>query len=253
MLSRVTAIVLVVLGAVADARADTPAPQRPASALDVPADPTCADGPCPVSDDKLTTYHPRVLTPASTRKVLQPFPRPTLAWLLTQLVPSPGLWIGEAHSFDATRYDGELPPGEIPRGILQHRGVPRLSLAWQITPLLYSFGVNRRVSPWRVLVVDPFARNSGSIELHFSPEWIPSAPETTWFYRAGVRTTLPLYRHGEHVALMLGAAYARNEGRGGVIYEGGLSLLYGTLGLVLSHSPSFPELRYGVRINLRYF
>lgn len=223
------------------------APTRPASAADAPAatfDP---------HDPPLLTERPRPLTPAHQRPVTQPNNRPTLAWLLTQLIPSPGMWIGESHAFDAGRYDGELQPGQTPRGILQHSGAPRMSLSWQVTPLLYSFGVNRRISPWRFLVVDPFARNSGSIELHFSPEWIPSGPETHLFYRTGVRATLPLHQHGEYVALMLGTSYTRNEGRGGVVYEGGLSLLFGTIGLVFSHSPSFPELRYGVRLNLRYF
>lgn len=231
----------------------------PASSEDAPAraqDPEAeklANGPA-------FTLHPQPLTPASRREVTQPQNRPTLAWLLTQLVPSPGMWIGTAHDLDvrAVRDFDDLanPVTDVPAGtrFFHHRGgVPRLSLAWQITPVLYSFGVNRRVSPWRFLVVDPLARVSGSIELHFSPEWMPSAPETPLFYRTGFRTTLPLHQHGEYVALMLGASYSRFEGKGGIIYEGGLSLLFGTVGLVVSHSPAFPDLRLGVRLNLKYF
>ena len=82
---------------------------------------------------------------------------------------------------------------------------------------------------------------------------MPGASDTHLFYRTGFRTTLPLHQHGEYVALMVGASYARLEGRGGIVYEGGLSLLFGTIGLVLSHSPGLPDLRYGARLNLKYF
>ncbi len=251
------ALVLVAF-APSNARADETAsphrgPTRPASAIDAPA---------ASSDDESAplTTHPRALTPSSPRVVTQPSPRPTLSWLLAQLLPSPGMWIGPAHSVEVARVR-DLPAGQpLPPDVqagqrfFEHRGgVPRLTLAWQVTPIAYSWGVNRRVNPWRFLVVDPMARNSGSIELHFSPEWMPSAPETHLFYRTGFRTTLPLHQHGEYVALMLGASYSRFEGKGGMVYEGGLSLLAGTLGLVFSHSPSFPDLRYGLRLNLRYF
>lgn len=238
-----------VLLAAASAHADSAT--RPASGADAPAS---------TDTEALVTTHPRPLTPATRRDVTQPQNRPTLAWLLTQLLPSPGMWIGPAHDVDVRAVrdfnDPANPVTDVPGGtrFLRHQGgVPRLSLAWQVTPILYSFGVNRRVSPWRFLVVDPLARLSGSIELHFSPEWMPAAPETNLFYRTGFRTTLPLHQHGEYVAVMAGASYSRFEGRGGVVFEGGLSLLFGTIGLVVSHSPAFPDLRYGLRLNLKYF
>ena len=237
----------------ADVQSSDRGPTRPASAADAPAALT-SDENAPL------TMRPRALTPTSPRAVTQANTRPTLSWLLAQLIPSPGMWIGPAHSVEVDRVRDIVPGQPLPPDVkpgqrfFDHRGgVPRLTLAWQVTPLLYSWGVNRRVSPWRFLVVDPVARNSGSIELHFSPEWMPTAPETHLFYRTGFRTTLPLHQHGEYVALMLGASYSRLEGKGGVVYEGGLSLLFGTVSLVLSHSPSFPDLRYGVRLNLRYF
>lgn len=247
---------------VAQARAEAPArfegPGRPGSSEDAP------ERPLPVDDDgprPAFTARPLPRTPATPpREVTQPHNRPSLAWILTQLVPSPGMWISAAHDVDVRAVrnfdDPANPVTDVPVGtrFFHHRGgIPRVSLSWQVTPVLYSFGVNRRVSPWRFLVVDPYARNSGSLEWHFSPEWIPGAPETNLFYRTGFRTTLPLHQHGEYVALMLGASYSRFEGKGGIIYEGGLSLLFGTIGLVLSHSPAFPDLRYGIRLNLKYF
>ena len=224
---------------------------RPASADDAPAS---------VEPQEPFTVRPRALGPQSHREVTQPGNRPTLAWFLTQLVPSPGLWMGPAHDVDVRDVRNFDDPNDLPTDVppgtrfFRHQGgIPRLSLAWQVTPILYSFGINRRVNPWRFLVVDPLARVYGSIELHFSPEWMPGAPDTNLFYRTGFRTTLPLHQHGEYVALMMGASYSRFEGRGGVVFEGGLSLLFGSIGLVVSHSPSFPDLRYGVRLNLKYF
>lgn len=253
-----TCIGAVSLAAVPARASDAPQPSsaqgptRPASAQDAPA--------AAVDDRAPFTTRPRALLPASSRAATQANPRPTLSWLLTQLLPSPGLWIGPAHAVEVDKLRDvvagqPLPPDVAPgQRFFRHRGgIPRLGLAWQVTPILYSFGVNRRVSPWRFLVVDPLARNSGSIELHFSPEWMPGASDTHLFYRTGFRTTLPLHQHGEYVALMVGASYARLEGRGGIVYEGGLSLLFGTIGLVLSHSPGLPDLRYGARLNLKYF
>src|SRR5262245_49472320 len=48
----------------------------------------------------------------------------TFAWLATQLLPSPEL-------------------------AFTNEGGPRFGMRWQLTPLLYSFGVDRRVSPFR--------------------------------------------------------------------------------------------------------
>ena len=54
----------------------------------------------------------------------------------------------------------------------------RFGARWQVTPLLYSFGRSRRVSPWRSFLVEPIARHSGSIEAYFSPEILAgSIPE----------------------------------------------------------------------------
>ena len=79
-------------------------------------------------------------------------PLPDAAWAITQLVPSPEIAVG----------------GE-------ERGA-HVGLRWQVTPLLYSFGVNRRVSPWRAFIAEPMVRQGGSVEAYVSPEWIDEGP-----------------------------------------------------------------------------
>lgn len=183
---------------------------------------------------------PASQTPERYGHITDTGPRPTLAWLATQLVPSPSLWFGA---------DDKLGL----RDEIARQGQPRVSLSWQVTPVLYSFGLNRRVSPWRFLVAEPLARYGGSIEMHVSPEWFVQHPGGNLFFRTGARVTLPLHQHGEYVALSFGSSYARFDGTHAAIYEGGIHLLFGTVGLVFSHSPSVGDLRYGLRLNLRYF
>src|SRR5689334_2785164 len=107
--------------------------------------------------------------------------RLTPLWLLTQLVPSPEVVHGD--------------------------GVTRFGLRWQVTPLLYSFGVNRRVSPWRTLIVEPFVRQSGSIELFAGPEWIPFGRTFTdsLLWRVGARSYFPLVEYGDYLSMSIGA------------------------------------------------
>lgn len=73
-------------------------------------------------------------------------PLPDAAWAITQLVPSPEIAVG----------------GE-------ERGA-QVGLRWQVTPVLYSFGVNRRKSPWRAFIAEPMVRQGGSVEAYVSPD-----------------------------------------------------------------------------------
>ena len=36
---------------------------------------------------------------------------------------------------------------------------------WEFTPVLYTFGMNKQISPWYAFIVEPTARFTGSIEL----------------------------------------------------------------------------------------
>ena len=153
---------------------------------------------------------------------------PSLVWLLTQLVPSPELVAGSEGG--------------------------RFGLRWYVTPLLYSFGIHRRLSPWRVLVVEPVVRHSGSIELFASPEWVVYRGGTT-LLDLGVRSTVPLLHRGEYLSASVGVAYTSFEGTGAARYEAGLYTVFGVFGLVVAASPNvaLSPVSTSVTLRLRYF
>jgi hypothetical protein len=158
-----------------------------------------------------------------------PLPTPTLPWAVAQLVPSPGL--------------------------LTSPGGARFDLRWQVTPLLYSFGIHRGLSPWRVGVVEPLIRQAGSLELFVSPEYAAIGDEfaARWLLRAGVRSYVPLLSEGETLSLSVGSAATVQRGELGATYEGGLYTLFGVVGLQVGYTPRFDEGRWSFTLRLRYF
>lgn len=148
-------------------------------------------------------------------------------WAGAQLVPSPLLVTGRQHVGGGLR--------------------------WQLTPLLYSFGIAER--PWRPFFVSPIARHSGSLELHVSPEWACCAPgeASSWLVRAGLRLYLPLLEHGEKLSWSLGAAYYRAAGKNGVSADLGLSTFNGVLGLNVTVSPWLTRREVMTALTIRYF
>ncbi len=118
--------------------------------------------------------------------------------------------------------------------------------------MLYSFGVHRRVSPWRFVIVDPIARQSGSLEWHITPElWTTGTLEGS--LRSGVRAYFPLHHRGEYLSFSLGtsAFLFRNEVHSS--YDFGIYAFSGVIGLETSVSPSSDLLRGMVTLKLRYF
>ena len=164
------------------------------------------------------------------KKTTEPKPYPTLLWISAQLIPSPEL-------------------------IFRKSGGPRLGLRWQITPLLYSFGINKRVNPWRCLIVEPIVRQNGSIELFFTPEWINLTEQfsTNWLFRGGLRLYFPLYRYGEYLSGSLATSYYNYNGQQGLSYEGGIYIFFGILGLQATYSPDMTEAPWILTLRLRYF
>ncbi|HEX4354364.1 MAG TPA: hypothetical protein VHZ95_15650 [Polyangiales bacterium] len=167
---------------------------------------------------------------ATDRAPTPPTSHPIVAagvWMLTQLVPSPMLVVGEEHV--------------------------GFGMRWQATPLLYSFGIAER--PFRSFIVSPVARHSGSIEFHVSPEWSCCAPSdrVSWLVRSGFRVYLPLIEHGEILSWSIGSsAYLAADG-GGVSGDVGIYTLFGTLGLTVTVSPWLARREVITALNLRYF
>jgi hypothetical protein len=155
--------------------------------------------------------------------------QPTLPWLVTQLVPSPEIAYGEDTS--------------------------RFGMRWQVTPVLYSWGINRKLSPWRFFVAEPLVRQSGSIELFVSPEYLfyGGSFGDGWLWRGGVRSYFPLVQKGEYLSVSVGASEFAFAGRGGTALEGGAYVLFGTVGMQVTYSPSTAPVRFIATLRVRYF
>jgi hypothetical protein len=153
----------------------------------------------------------------------------TLAWLLTQLIPSPELAVGD---------DGAA-----------------FGLRWQLVPVSYSFGIDRRLSPFRAFVVEPLVRTSGSLELFVTPEYlaIDERLSRRFGFRVGVRAYFPVVEKGDYLSVSLGTAYARFAERESASYQFGGYLLYGFLGLEQSILPALDEARFIGTLNVRFF
>lgn len=148
-------------------------------------------------------------------------------WAAAQLIPSPLLVVGKQHVGGGVR--------------------------WQLTPLLYSFGIAER--PWRTFLVSPIARHSGSIEVHVSPEWAccVGGERSSWLVRSGLRLYLPLLEHGEQLSWSLGGSYYRAAGGGGIAADLGLYTFNGMLGLNLSVSPALTRRELIAAFTIRVF
>ena len=148
-------------------------------------------------------------------------------WTFMQFVPSPLLVVGT---------------GNVSGGV-----------RWQVTPIVYSFGVAE--ASLRVFVVPPVARHAGAIELYASPEWACCAPNhaTSWIGRGGARLYLPLVGKGESLFGSVGASYYRASGGGGMSIEVGTYALFGAVGLTLTFSPTLARRETIAALALRYF
>lgn len=153
-------------------------------------------------------------------------------WFATQLVPSPEI---------AAAHDGVLS-----------------GLRWQVTPLSWSFGVHRGVSPLRTLVVEPMVRHSGSVELFASPEYLALRDTAgregdQWFLRPGIRAYFPLAQRGEYLSCSLGTSYAWGAVRSGPAWEAGVYTLFGVFGLQVTYSPAHEPADVIATLSVRYF
>ncbi|HEY8086201.1 MAG TPA: hypothetical protein VIF09_00100 [Polyangiaceae bacterium] len=169
------------------------------------------------------------MTPADVVTPTEPGVTITVPWLVTQLVPSPELAYGQ--------------------------DVARFGTRWQVTPLLFSWGIHRGLSPWRFLVAEPFVRQSGSIELFATPEYFfyGASFAEGWLFRGGVRSYFPLVEHGEYLSVSVGASSFAFAGKAGAAYEAGVYALYGILGIQLTVTPSAPPIATIVTQRIRVF
>lgn len=156
--------------------------------------------------------------PLAPARAAEPDVRPTLPWLAAQAVPSAEWLIAD----DGLRFGAR----------------------WQVTPFLYSFGIDPRLSPVRILIAEPIMRFSGSVELYMSPAYLAGGGSIgeRWLLRGGLRAYLPLLHRGEYLAWSIGGAAVYHRDRPGVSYEAGLYTLFGMLGVQAAYIPT-PGLR----------
>jgi hypothetical protein len=152
-----------------------------------------------------------------------------ITWLVTQLVPSPS--------------------------IAGARGETMFGARWQVTPLLYSFGVHRGTPPLRAFMVEPLVRHSGSIEAYVSPEYLAreGGAEDRWLMRPGIRAYFPLVERGDSLSCSLGTSYALLRGHSGVAYEAGLYTLFGVFGVQMTYAPAREPADWIATLSFRYF
>ena len=162
--------------------------------------------------------------------VTEPGIYPNIYWGMIQLIPSP-----QWHAVKS--------------------GGLKFSMRWQVTPILYSFGLNRRVNSWRFLIAEPLARYNGSVEFYAAPEYVTFDSENGkhWLLRTGLRTYFPLYEYGEYLAASLGTSYYQFNGTDGISYEAGIYFFFGILGLQTTYNPAFDRANWSFAINIRYF
>ena len=112
--------------------------------------------------------------------------------------------------------------------------------------VLVSFGIDRRLSPFRAFVAEPLVRTSGSLELFVSPEYLAlDEPLSRRFgFRVGVRAHFPIIEKGDYLSVSLGTAYVRFGESESASYQFGAYLLFGFLGFEQSIVPALDEARW---------
>ncbi|MFT3771015.1 MAG: hypothetical protein QM820_36840 [Minicystis sp.] len=186
----------------------------------------------------LTALLVSIAIPAGALAAEQPAPPPaepassqaTWIWALLQLIPSSEVVI----------WDGTV----------------RYGARWQVTPLLYSFGGNRKLSRWRSFVVEPVVRHAGSIEFYVAPEVLTGSfadNADRWIFRGGLRSYVPLLHRGEYLSASFGGSVLTAAGKAGVGVDAGLHTFGGMFGVRAGYSPT-PGLRMTtLALELRIF
>lgn len=178
------------------------------------------------------TKSPRLVPPDTAYRYQQPYPFITPGWIITQLIPSPQLAIGD----DAVTGQTKTAFG----------------LRWQLTPVLWSWGVHRRLSGWRFFVVDPLARMSGSIALESSFEYIGGHVDRM-LARPGVKATFPLHQRGEYLAFSIGTSVYTYDSNQFVAHDVGLYTLWGMFGVQGTYAPEHAIMSTLLTLRIRYF
>ena len=136
--------------------------------------------------------------------------------------------------------------------VVSHPGDIPFAFEWEATPLLYSFGMTKLVSPWHSFKVVPPARFTGSIELKLTGQISTRKTSSSYFgSSAQVIGHIPLIERGEYLGLNVGVAKYAFAGSSPWFKVVGVSTLFGFVELNFKHS-SDPAIWMGT-IEFRFF
>jgi len=152
-----------------------------------------------------------------------------------------------------SKFSSWLPYQAIPSiMVISHPGDIPFAFEWEATPLLYSFGMTRKVSPWHSMFVIQPARFTGSIELKVTGQVSTRKTGRSYF---GSSTQLighiPLIERGEYLGLNVGMAKYAFAGSSPWFKVVGVTTLFGFVEFNFKHS-SDPEMWMGT-IEWRFF
>lgn len=115
----------------------------------------------------------------------------------------------------------------------------RVALEWEVTPLIYSFGMTALVSPWHSFFVVPTERFTGSIELVASGMvFTRQYNESLFGGSIQLLGHIPVLERGERLGLNIGVAHYWAGGSSSVYAVGGFSTLFGIVHVNARYSPS---------------
>ena len=136
--------------------------------------------------------------------------------------------------------------------VVSHPSDVPFAFEWEATPLLYSFGMTKLVSPWHSFRVVPPARFTGSIELKVTGQVSTRKTGSSYFgSSAQLIAHVPLLERGEYLGLNVGVAKYAFAGSSPWFKVVGISTLFGFVELNFKHS-SDPTIWMGT-IEFRFF
>ncbi len=126
------------------------------------------------------------------------------------------------------------------------------SFEWEATPLLYSFGMTKLVSPWHSFFVTPPARFTGSVELKVTGDVFTRKLGTSYF-GSSVQLIghIPLLERGEDLGLNVGVAKYAYAGSSPWFTVAGVSTLFSFIELNIKYSNQ-PKIWLGT-VEFRFF
>ena len=180
--------------------------------------------------------------------------RCSLLWLVVATIGFSSSTLAQVEQRDsASGFDSWLTFQAIPSMmVISHPGDIPFAFEWEATPLLYSFGMTRLVSPWYSFKVSQAARFTGSIELKATGQISTRKMGSSYFgSSAQLIGHIPLIERGEYLGLNVGVAKYAFAGSSPWFKVIGVSTLFGFVEFNFKHS-SDPQMWMG-SIEFRFF